>query len=87
LDVQKYGLCKALAKLPRVTPVGADSQIDSHAIGFHGQGMASVGTQGADNDDAEAVETEEDGHALARFGTVGQKVKLVDPVGLEPTTR
>ena len=80
LDVEKLGLRKALAKLPTVSPARVaaqtDAQIDSHATGFSMQVAASADTQGNDDDAAQIVETEGDGHALALCGTSGHEIEI-----------
>lgn len=75
MDVQKLGLREAMAKLPAVTPAGGASQIDSHATGFSGPGVAFAGTQGVGSHDVKSVGSEDDRLALALCGTSGHEIE------------
>jgi len=79
LDVSMLGLREALAKLPTVTPARADSQIDSHATGFHGQDTTSAGTQTDDRADAQAIGNQDDRHHVALSGSSGQRKEIGAP--------
>jgi len=79
LDVRMLGLREAMAKLPEVTPAGAASQIDSHATGFRGQGVASAGTEAEGGTEGKAVGSEDDRHALALCGAEGQGKEVGAP--------